>query len=83
MMNSKNKRVMKYGEEYDIIDEKLHDMEGIAEDLIEYAEQNDMGISKDKDQVKHMMDLDIRENIPPQMYEIICSVVEMIERLEK
>ena len=76
-----DKRVNKYQNDYDKID--IDDKKNIAKDVIEFADKENIAIDKDENRVKHLIDTDIRENIPPQMYQVICNIVEMIEELEK
>lgn len=76
----KNK-MNQYRDEYD--HGSFDDQVNIGKDVIAYAAENDIPIEKDEDTVKHLIDTDIRENIPPQMYQVICNIVEMIEDLEK
>lgn len=40
-------------------------------------------IEKDPNKLKDMIDMDLRENVPPQLYELISCVVEMIDKAER
>lgn len=73
--------INKYSQEYDkmITDDKTK----IADEVIEYSKGMGIPIEEDSNKVKHLIDTDLRENIPPQMYEVICNIVHLIEELEK
>lgn len=71
----------KYRKEYDNI--TTDDKTRIADEVIEYSKSRGIPIEEDSNKVKHLIDTDLRENIPPQMYEVICNIVHLIEALEK
>lgn len=66
---------------YDVYEDYInHDKLNIARDMIEKA---DVPIEKNPDTLKDIIDMDLRENVPPQIYEVISSVIDMIEKVEK
>lgn len=58
----------------------VHDKINIAKELID---QTSTPIEKRPEVLKDIIDMDLRENVPPQIYEVISCVVEMIEKVEK
>jgi len=46
-------------------------------------EETDIPIKKDPNKLKEMIDMDLRENVPPQLYELISCVVEIIDQAER
>lgn len=68
---------------YDIYEENYEysDKFNIACGMIEEVE--DIPIEQDPNRLKDMIDMDLRENVPPQLYELISCVVEMIEKAER
>lgn len=70
---------------YDTYNESLilHDKGNIAMEIIQQAEEASVPIETDPDTLKDLIDMDLRENVPPQIYEVISCVIEMIEKVEK
>lgn len=46
-------------------------------------EEAPVAIEDDPNTLKEMIDMDLRENVPPQLYELISCVVEMIDKAER
>lgn len=46
-------------------------------------EASDVAIEEDPSKLKEMIDMDLRENVPPQLYELISCVVEIIDKVER
>lgn len=67
-----------YQQEYEHSD-KLN----IAVGLIEDVKDTDIQVEKDPNTLKDMIDMDLRENVPPQIFELISCVIEMIDKVEK
>ncbi len=70
---------------YEIYEQEYEhsDKINIAVGLIEEIEDSDVEIEKDPNTLKEMIDMDLRENVPPQIFELISCVVEMIDKVEK
>jgi len=62
---------------------KYNVIEKICEEYIEKSDQHEINIEKDPKILKNTLDMDIRENIPPQLMSIVAGVVNIIEVLEK
>jgi len=58
-------------------------MEEICEEYIEKSNEHQINIEKDPKVLKNTLDMDIRENIPPQLVSIVAGIVNIIETLEK
>ncbi len=58
-------------------------MEELCEEYIEKSDEHEINIEKDSKVLKNTLDMDIRENIPPQLISIVAGVVNIIEILEK
>lgn len=54
-----------------------------VEEKIDEARRKDYNLDKESTTVKNTIDLDIRENIPPQLMAIVSGLVEVIENIEK
>lgn len=81
----KNKSLIgKYDKEMDqYLSSDSFDNSTIAEEIIKEAKAKKLEITQDKDVLKHTMDMDIRDNIPPQMFSVVSSFIELIEKLER
>ena len=55
----------------------------IAQKIIELAEKNDVPIQQDSTLVSNLIDMDLGENIPPQLYAVMAEIFLMIEDLEE
>jgi flagellar biosynthesis protein len=55
----------------------------IAEKIIELARQNQIPIEEDVSLVQQLLDIDLGENIPPQLYAVIAEILVLIEKIEK
>jgi len=55
----------------------------LSREYIEQAKGKNIMIDEDPKTLKNTIDMDIRENIPPQLLSIVSGVVKIIESLEK
>ncbi|MBW7652096.1 MULTISPECIES: EscU/YscU/HrcU family type III secretion system export apparatus switch protein [Anoxybacillus] len=55
----------------------------VAEKIIELAKQNGVPIEQDAALVQHLLDLDLGDTIPPQLYAVIAEILILIEKMEK
>lgn len=62
---------------------QMNDKINIARELIEAAEAREIPVEKSPETLKELIDMDLGENVPPQLYELISCVVDMIEQVEK
>lgn len=62
---------------------QVHDKSNFSKDLIAIAEKESIPVENDPETLKDLIDMDLRENVPPQVYELISCVVEMIEKVEQ
>ena len=74
----------KYDQDYDqYIHSDNHDNRSVAEQIIQEANEKNIPINQDPDILKNTMDMDLRDNIPPQMYSVVSGFIELIEKLER
>lgn len=64
-------------------DFQLNDKLNIAKELIEKVNVEEKKVEDEPELLKELIDMDLRENVPPQIYELISCVVEMIDKVEK
>lgn len=55
----------------------------IAKRIIELAKKNDVPLQEDSSLIGNLIDMDLGENIPPQLYSVIAEVLLMLEEIEK
>ncbi|MFB6355368.1 MAG: EscU/YscU/HrcU family type III secretion system export apparatus switch protein [bacterium] len=55
----------------------------VAEKIIELADQNDIPIYEDEDLVEVLYSLDLDEQIPPALYEVVAEVFAFIYQLNE
>ncbi|CUA80567.1 MULTISPECIES: EscU/YscU/HrcU family type III secretion system export apparatus switch protein [Anoxybacillus] len=55
----------------------------VAEKIIELAKQNGVPVEQDAALVQHLLDLDLGDTIPPQLYAVIAEILILIEKMER
>lgn len=53
----------------------------LAERIIELARQHGVQMQEDEQLVQHLLDLDLGDNIPPQLYSVIAEILLLIEEM--
>ena len=54
----------------------------LAEKIIEKAKESDVPLHKDPKLAKTLSNLEIGENIPPELYEVVAEVLVFINRMD-
>ncbi|NEU30784.1 EscU/YscU/HrcU family type III secretion system export apparatus switch protein [bacterium LRH843] len=55
----------------------------IASQIIELAKQNNVAMQEDPLLVENLLDMDLGDNIPPQLYSVMAEILLLIEEMEK
>jgi predicted ATPase len=55
----------------------------LAQRIMEIAEEHDIPMHGDPMLVEHLLELDLGESIPPQLYAVMAEVLIMIQQMEK
>ena len=55
----------------------------MAEKIIEKAKESDVPLHKDAALAKTLSQLEIGENIPPELYEVVAEVLVFVDRMDK
>jgi type III secretion system FlhB-like substrate exporter len=58
-------------------------IDALSQEYINKAKKQNIKIDEAPKTLKNTIDMDIRENIPPQLLSIVSGVVKIIESLEK
>ncbi|WP_368504689.1 EscU/YscU/HrcU family type III secretion system export apparatus switch protein [Alkalihalophilus sp. As8PL] len=55
----------------------------LANQIIELAKKNDIHMQEDATLVSNLLDMDLGDNIPPQLYSVMAEILLLIEDMEK
>jgi flagellar biosynthesis protein len=55
----------------------------VAQKIIELAKQHNVHIQEDPILVQNLLNLDLGDSIPPQLYAVIAEILILIEEIEK
>ncbi|RAK19918.1 flagellar biosynthesis protein [Anoxybacillus vitaminiphilus] len=55
----------------------------VAQKIIELAKKNNVHIQEDPLLVQNLLNLDLGDSIPPQLYAVIAEILILIEEIEK
>ncbi|MCT4663288.1 MAG: EscU/YscU/HrcU family type III secretion system export apparatus switch protein [Tissierellales bacterium] len=74
---------IKYGDTDSGLPEvKAHGKGMLAEKIIELAKKNNIPMQEDPSLVANLIDLDLGDSVPPQLYSVIAEILILIEELE-
>ena len=83
-INGPQAAVIKYDEEAGKAPIVVAQGKGIvAQQIIELAKENDIQIQEDSTLVANLLDMDLGDNIPPQLYSVMAEILLLIEEMEK
>ncbi|MGY4690210.1 EscU/YscU/HrcU family type III secretion system export apparatus switch protein [Salibacterium sp. K-3] len=54
-----------------------------ARHILSLAEENDIYLQEDPGLLESLLDMDLGENVPPQLYSVIAEILLLIEEMEK
>lgn len=57
-------------------------LDKISKEYIQKAKKEDILIEDDFKTLKNQINMDIRENIPPQLISIVSGIVNIVEKIE-
>ncbi|MEJ8544083.1 EscU/YscU/HrcU family type III secretion system export apparatus switch protein [Brevibacillus borstelensis] len=76
--------VIRYDQEKDFVPTVIAQGRGhLAEKIISMAKDNDIPLQEDSLLVKNLIDMDLGENIPPQLYSVVAEILLLIEEMER
>lgn len=55
----------------------------IAKQIIELAKINNIHMQEDPMLVENLLDMDLGDNVPPQLYAVMAEILLLIEQMEK
>lgn len=55
----------------------------VAQQIIELAKQHGIAMQEDPILVENLLDMDLGDSIPPQLYSVMAEILLLIEEMEK
>lgn len=55
----------------------------VANQIIDLAKKNNIHMQEDPLLVENLLDMDLGDNIPPQLYSVMAEILLLIEEMEK
>lgn len=55
----------------------------VAAKIMELARQHGIQMQEDAGLVKHLLDIDLGDSIPPQLYSVMAEILILIEEMER
>ena len=55
----------------------------MAQQIIDLAKENNIQIQEDSALVSNLLDMDLGDNIPPQLYSVMAEILLLIEEMDK
>jgi flagellar biosynthesis protein len=55
----------------------------VAEKIIELAKKNNVHLQEDSSLLKDLLDIDLGDSVPPQLYGVVAEIFLLLEELEK
>lgn len=55
----------------------------VAQKIIELAKQNDIPMQEDATLVSSLLDIDLGDSVPPQLYAVIAEILILLEELDR
>ncbi|HAQ06636.1 MAG TPA: flagellar biosynthesis protein FlhS [Bacillus bacterium] len=84
VVNGPSAAVIKYDEEQGKSPSVVAQGTGaVAEKIIELAKKNNVHLQEDSSLLQNLLDIDLGDSVPPQLYGVIAEVFILLEELEK
>jgi flagellar biosynthesis protein len=55
----------------------------VAQQIMSLAKKNNIHLQEDSSLVANLLDMDLGDNIPPQLYSVMAEILILIEEMEK
>ncbi|MCM3574107.1 EscU/YscU/HrcU family type III secretion system export apparatus switch protein [Mesobacillus subterraneus] len=55
----------------------------VAQQIIELAKKNNVHLQEDSSLLQNLLDIDLGDSVPPQLYGVIAEIFILLEELEK
>ncbi len=83
-MNGPTAAVIKYDTNQDVAPTVIAQGSGqVAKKIMELAKQNNIQIQEDESLISTLLNIDLGESVPPQLYAAIAEILILLEEIEK
>lgn len=83
-VNGPSAAVIKYDEKSGSAPQVVAQGKGqVAQQIIELAKKNHIHMQEDSTLVSNLLDMDLGDNVPPQLYSVMAEILLLIEEMEK
>ncbi|MFK3937724.1 EscU/YscU/HrcU family type III secretion system export apparatus switch protein [Alkalihalobacillus sp. NPDC078783] len=55
----------------------------VAKQMVELAKEHDVHLQEDSSLLTSLLDMDLGDNIPPQLYSVMAEILLLIEEMEE
>lgn len=55
----------------------------VAEKIIEAAKQNNIQLQEDSNLINNLLEIDLGDSVPPQLYAVIAEIFILLEKIDK
>ncbi|MFC5714081.1 EscU/YscU/HrcU family type III secretion system export apparatus switch protein [Thalassorhabdus alkalitolerans] len=81
--NGRTAAVIRYDEEENLVPKVVAQGKGqVAQQIMALAKENNIHMQEDPLLVENLLDMDLGENVPPQLYSVIAEILLLIEEME-
>jgi flagellar biosynthesis protein len=83
-MNGPSAAVIKYDKEQGKVPTVVASGSGlVAQKIIETAKQNNIHLQEDSTLIANLLQIDLGDSVPPQLYEVIAEVFVLLEKINE
>jgi flagellar biosynthesis protein len=80
VMNGPSAAVLKYDNDAPKV--VAHGTGLVAKKIIEAAKQNNIQLQEDSTLIENLLQVDLGDSVPPQLYEVIAEVFILLEKID-
>jgi flagellar biosynthesis protein len=55
----------------------------VAQKIIEAARENNISLQEDSTLIENLLQIDLGDSVPPQLYEVIAEIFVLLEKLDE
>jgi flagellar biosynthesis protein len=82
-INGPSAAVIKYDQEIGKVPTVVaHGTGFVAKKIIEAAKQNHIRLQEDSALIENLLQIDLGDSVPPQLYEVIAEIFVLLEKIE-
>ncbi len=82
-VNGPSAAVIKYDQESGKVPTVVAQGTGyVAQKIIEAAKQNHIHLQEDSALIENLLQIDLGDSVPPQLYEVIAEIFVLLEKIE-